>query len=184
MNYEIKGPKGGRIKVTVSVSNFVPKPFTPFQWEAQDTEEMFIEKHNYLLAKLNPIKGVVFNYHDTKTSALESVFARGDRRTGKLLKEAFELGCSFDGWSEHFNSELWDKAFVNTSTDKAFYTSRKRDMDEVLPWDVIDSGISRSFLKNEVKKAYQESLTCDCRIKCNGCGMNRITDCMPEVGHE
>lgn len=181
MNYEIKGPKGGRVRVTVSVSNFVPKPFTPFQWEAQDTEEMFIEKHNYLLAKLKPIKGVTFNYHDTETSILETVFARGDRRTGKLLLKAHELGCKFDAWSEGFKKELWDKAIEETGTDKDFYCHRKRDFSEVMPWDIIDCGVTKKFLENENKRAYEGILTPDCRLQCNGCGMNSMADCMPEV---
>lgn len=184
MNYEIKGPKGGRVKVTVSVSNFVPKPFTPFQWEAQDTEEMFIEKHNYLLAKLKPIKGVSFNYHDTETSILETVFARGDRRTGRVLLRAHELGAGFDAWSEGFNAQIWNQAFEETGIDKAFYCHRKRDFSEVMPWDVIDSGISKKFLENENIRAYRGELTPDCRMSCNGCGMSRYADCIPEVNHE
>ena len=184
MNYEIKGPKGGRVKITVSVSNFVPKPFTPFQWEAQDTEEMFMEKHNYLMSKLKPLRGVQFNYHDTETSILETVFARGDRRTGKLLLRAHELGCKFDAWSEGFKIDLWNQAFEDTGIDKDFYCHRKRDYSEVMPWDIIDAGISRKFLENENKKAYAGSLTPDCRIKCNGCGMSKYADCMPEVCNE
>lgn len=181
MNYQIKGPKGGRVKVTVSASNFVPKPWTPFQWVAQDSEADFMEKHNYLMARLNPIKGVTFNYHDTETSTLECVFARGDRRVGRLLLEAYNLGCRFDGWSEHFKSELWQKAFENTGIDKDFYTVRKREYDEVFPWDIIDCGITKSFLAREHQKAVNGELTPDCRIKCNGCGMNAFADCMPEV---
>ena len=181
MNYQIKGPKGGRVKVTVSASNFVPKPWTPFQWEPQDSEDEFMEKHNYLMAGLGPIKGVTFNYHDTETSVLECVFARGDRRVGRLLLEAYNLGCRFDGWSEHFRADLWDKAFENTGIDKDFYTIRKREYDEVFPWDIIDCGITKSFLIRENQKALRGELTPDCRIKCNGCGMNAYTDCMPEV---
>lgn len=184
LNYKIKGPKGGRVRLTVSVSNFVPKPFTPFQWEAQDTEEMFMDKHNYLMSKLKPIKGVTFNYHDTDTSILETVFARGDRRTGKVLLRAHQLGCKFDSWSEGFRNDLWEQAFEDTGIDKDFYCHRKRDFSEVMPWDIIDSGITKKFLENENKKAYMAALTPDCRISCNGCGMSRYADCMPEVEHE
>ncbi len=176
INYEVNGPAGGRFRLTVSVSNFVPKAHTPFQWEAQDTAEEFEAKHNYLAEKLR-IKGVTFNYHDNTTSAYEAVFARGDRRTGKLLYEAFKAGCKLDGWTEHFNAEGWETAFVKSGIDPAFYTSRKREFDEILPWDIIDSGISKKFLISEAKKAYDEKTTADCRHGCTGCGMNTKVVC-------
>lgn len=180
INFEIKGRKGGRFNVTVSVSNFVPKAHTPFQWEAQDTKEQFIEKHDYLTKQLS-IKNVTFNYHDTETSSLESVFARGDRRVGKVLLRACELGCKFDSWSEHFKGDLWKQAFEDTGVDPAFYTTRKRDLDEILPWDIIDSFVSKDFLKREYEKAMSAQITQDCRKGCVGCGMNRKANCMPEV---
>ena len=176
INYDVNGPAGGRFRLTVSVSNFVPKAHTPFQWEAQDTAEEFEAKHNYLAEKLR-IKGVTFNYHDNTTSAYEAVFARGDRRTGKLLYEAFKAGCKLDGWTEHFNAEGWETAFAKSGIDPAFYTSRKRDFDEILPWDIIDSGISKKFLISEAKKAYDEKTTADCRHGCTGCGMNTKVVC-------
>lgn len=179
INYELKGRKGGRFNVTVSVSNFVPKAHTPFQWAAQDTEESFVEKHNYLTKQLS-VKGITFNYHDTEVSALEAVFARGDRRVGKALIRAFELGCKFDGWSEHFKAELWKQAFMETETDAAFYSNRKRSYDEALPWDLIDSCISKDFLIRENERAMKEECTPDCRNGCVGCGMNKKTNCMPE----
>lgn len=179
INYELKGRKGGRFNVTVSVSNFVPKAHTPFQWEAQDTEESFRKKHDYLTKQLS-VKGITFNYHDTEISRMEAVFARGDRRVGKVLARAFELGCKFDGWSEHFNGELWSRAFEETGIDPAFYTQRKRDYDEILPWDRIDSFITKEFLMRENEKALQGMTTCDCRQGCAGCGMNRQAECMPE----
>ena len=176
INYDVNGPAGGRFRLTVSVSNFVPKAHTPFQWEAQDTAEEFEAKHNYLAEKLR-IKGVTFNYHDNTTSAYEAVFARGDRRTGKLLYEAFKAGCKLDGWTEHFNAEGWETAFAKSGIDPAFYTSRKREFDEILPWDIIDSGISKKFLISEAKKAYDEKTTADCRYGCTGCGMNTKVVC-------
>ena len=176
INYDVNGPAGGRFRLTVSVSNFVPKAHTPFQWEAQDTAEEFEAKHNYLAEKLR-IKGVTFNYHDNTTSAYEAVFARGDRRTGKLLYEAFKAGCKLDGWTEHFNAEGWETAFAKSGIDPAFYTSRKREFDEILPWDIIDSGISKKFLISEAKKAYEEKTTADCRHGCTGCGMNTKVAC-------
>ena len=176
LNYKINGPKGGRFNVTVSVSNFVPKADTPFQWEAQNSAEEFEEKHNYLAKKLK-IKGVTFNYHDNKTSAYEAVFARGDRRTGRLLYEAHKAGARLDGWTEHFRPEAWEKAFSKSGINADFYTTRKRNFDEVLPWDVIDCGVSKKYLINEAKKAHDERITRDCRLGCTGCGMNRHVNC-------
>lgn len=179
INYEIKGRKGGRFNVTVSVSNFVPKAHTPFQWEAQDTESSFMEKHDYLTKQLS-VKGVTFNYHDTEISALEAVFARGDRKISKALIRAFELGCKFDGWSEHFKADVWKQAFKETGVDTDFYSVRKRSVDEILPWDMIDSYVTKDFFIKEREKAVKEEITPDCRKGCAGCGMNRVADCMPE----
>lgn len=176
LNYEVNGPKGGRFNLTVSVSNFVPKAHTPFQWAAQNTAEEFAAKHNYLADRLK-IKGVTFNYHDNTTSAYEAVFARGDRRTGRLLYEAFRAGCKFDGWTEHFKPEAWETAFEKSGIDKDFYTTRARNFDEILPWDIIDSAISKKFLINEAEKAYMEQTTNDCRLGCVGCGMNQSVAC-------
>ena len=176
LNYKVNGPKGGRFNLTVSVSNFVPKAHTPFQWEAQNTAEEFADKHNYLAERLK-IKGVTFNYHDNTTSAYEAVFARGDRRCGRLLYEAFRAGCKFDGWTEHFRPEAWETAFERSGIDKDFYTTRKREFDEILAWDIIDSGISKRFLINEAQKAVKEKITPDCRNGCTGCGMNTKVVC-------
>ena len=118
-----------------------------------------MEKHNYLMAGLGPIKGVTFNYHDTETSILESVFARGDRKVGRLLLEAYNLGCRFDGWSEHFRADLWDKAFENTGTDRDFYTVRKREYDEVFPWDIIDCGITRRRSRESLHRTAELNAT-------------------------
>ncbi len=180
MNFKIRGRKGGRFRVTVSVSNFVPKAHTPFQWAAQDTPEMFIEKHNYLSKRLH-IKGVTFNYHETQTSRLEAVFARGDRRVGKLLEKAHALGCKFDGWTEHYNDALWEKAFQETGTDIAFYNYRERSYDEILPWDIIDPCVSRDFLMRENEKAKRMQTTDDCRKGCAGCGINRFAECFKDA---
>ena len=179
INYEIKGRKGGRFRVTVSVSNFVPKAHTPFQWEPQDTRQSFMEKHDYLAKQLN-IKGVVFNYHETETSALEAVFARGDRRVGKVLLKAVQLGCKFDGWSEYFNEALWKKAFEETGVNPDFYTVRRRSYEEILPWDLIDSFVTKEFFVRENEKSKIGEITEDCRKGCAGCGMNRKALCMPE----
>ena len=176
LNYKINGPKGGRFNVTVSVSNFVPKADTPFQWAAQNTAAEFEEKHNYLARKLR-IKGVTFNYHDNTTSAYEAVFARGDRRTGKLLLEAHKAGARLDGWTEYFRPDAWERAFEASGISRDFYTTRERTFDEVLPWDIIDCGVSKKYLINEAKKALDEKTTRDCRLGCTGCGINRYVKC-------
>ena len=176
LNYEINGGKGGRFKLTVSVSNFVPKADTPFQWEAQDTPETFRLKHNYLSEKLRN-KRIVFNYHDNETSAFEAVFARGDRKTSALLYEAWKLGCKLDGWSEHYRPDLWEEAFKNSGVDKDFYTTRKRSKDEIFPWEIVDPCVSREFLRSEAEKAYEAKTTHDCRYGCVGCGINREVRC-------
>ncbi|MDD7034842.1 MAG: TIGR03960 family B12-binding radical SAM protein [Firmicutes bacterium] len=176
INYKIRGRKGGRFRVTVSVSNFVPKPHTPFQWEAQNSREEFIRKHDYLSNKLR-IKGVTFNYHDTDTSNLEAVLARGDRRVGKVIKEAHRLGCRFDAWTEYFDAELWQEAFRNTGADESFYCYRQRNHEEILPWDMINTLVSRRFLEKEHEKAMSGVTTGDCRLQCRGCGVNEYTEC-------
>ncbi len=169
--------KGGRFTVTVSVSNFVPKAHTPFQWEPQDSTEEFTRKHNYLTARLKKLKGVTFNYHDDSVSTLEAIFARGDRRLGRLLLKAHEEGCCLDGWSEHFSLEKWKRAIEASGIDLEFYTTRRREYDEILPWDIIDSSVSHRFLVSEAEKAKAEETTKDCRYGCAGCGINRRVEC-------
>lgn len=169
----------------MSVSNFVPKPHTPFQWEAQDTPEMLIEKHNYLLSRLH-IKGVTFNYHETATSNLEAVFARGDRRICSLLLTAWQMGCKFDAWTEHFKQEIWAAAFEKCARGfgfadgkdmESFYCFRKRHEDETLPWSLINPLVTDEFMLREKHKAYEEQTTPDCRVRCSGCGVNKYTEC-------
>lgn len=173
INKEINKGKSGRFNVTVSVSNFVPKPHTPFQWHPQNTREEFAKKHEYLRNKLK-IKNVTLKYHDSPTSVLEAVFARGDRKLGKVLKSAFLKGAKFDSWSEHFNNEAWKEAFLENNIDMDFYANRYRSYDEVMPWDIIDSYILKDFLISENEKSV---ITEDCRDGCVGCGINRKTDC-------
>lgn len=179
INKKYNGPKGGRFRLTVSVSNFVPKADTPFQWERQNTPEEFREKHRYLEQKLK-IKGVTFNYHDSFTSVCEAIFARGDRRTGKALLKAHELGCKLDGWTEHFSPEKWKKAFAESDISPDFYAYRRRREEETLPWEHIDCGVSKRFLLSENKKAYEGLTTSDCRYGCVGCGINRRVKCKLE----
>ena len=168
-------PKDRRAKglrVTVSASTFVPKPFTPFQWDAQNTIPEIIEKQNYLKKVLN-IKGVTFNWHEPYLSFLEACFARGDRRLGKVLRKAYEKGCILDGWNECFHFETWMEAFRDCGLDPAFYANRVRARDEILPWDHIDSGITKAFLWREKEKSNRAETTKDCRLGCNGCGLQK-----------
>ncbi len=176
INKKYNGPRGGRFRLTVSVSNFVPKADTPFQWEGQNTPEEFREKHIYLEQKLR-IKGVTFNYHDDFTSVCEAVFARGDRKTSKALWEAYNLGCRLDGWSEHFHPDRWQKAFEISGISPEFYAYRQRKTEEILPWDHISCGVDKGFLLSEKEKAYGETITPDCRHNCNGCGINELVEC-------
>ena len=167
----------GRFNVSVSVANFVPKPFTPFQWAPQDSPEEFARKHMYLLNRIRPIKGVTLHYHDSFVSTLEAVLARGDRRLCAVLKRAFELGCSFDSWSEHFNEEAWKQALSEFGIDRSYHALSGSEPGSALPWNIIDSGISESFLQSEWIRASQAVTTKDCRYGCNGCGINEYTDC-------
>lgn len=183
LNFKLKGRRGGRFRVTVSVSNFVPKAHTPFQWAAQDRSEEFRAKHDHLAKQLH-IKGVTFNYHETKTSNLEAIFARGDRKVCRLLEHAYHLGCKFDGWTEYFKPQLWEQAFVETGTDLDFYAYRERDYEEILPWDIIDPLISREFLIRENEKAKAAQVTPDCRRGCAGCGINRYATCFKNAKFE
>ena len=160
------------LRVTVSVSVFVPKPFTPFQWAAQDTVETVIQKQEHLKEVLN-IKGVTFHWHEPYVSFLEACFARGDRRMGAVLKRAWEKGCILDGWNETFRFETWMEAFRECGIDPSFYANRKRDKDEILPWDHIDCGVTKAFLWHEKEKSERAETTKDCRKGCNGCGLQR-----------
>ena len=166
---EITG-KGG-CKVTVSASSFVPKPYTPFQWSAQNSMDE-LRRKQYLLKDALKVKNITFQYHDPETSIMEAVFARGDRRLGKALYLAWQRGAKFDGWSEQFDYERWIKALEDCGLDKDFYIARERGENEVFPWEHIQPAVSRAFLRNEYKKAQRGELTHDCRRgSCTGCGV-------------
>ena len=160
------------LRVTVSTSVFVPKPFTPFQWAAQDTIETVLKKQEHLKQVLN-IRGVTFHWHEPYVSFLEACFARGDRRIGAVLKKAYEMGCILDGWNETFRFDKWMDAFRECGLDPAFYANRERTKDELLPWDHIDSGVTKQFLWHEKEKSDRTETTKDCRKGCNGCGLQR-----------
>ena len=161
------------LRITVSASVFVPKPFTPFQWAGQLDQTQVIRRQQRLKEQLSRIKGVDFKYHAPDLSFIEAVFARGDRRVGEALERAWRLGCRFDGWSDHFRYDLWLRAFEETGVDPAFYASRPRARDEVFPWEHLDAGVTRAFLLREWDKALAGQTTQDCRKGCVGCGMNR-----------
>lgn len=161
--------KGRQVTVTVSTSSFVPKPFTPFQWEPQNRIDTLIEKQKLLKESIKT-KNISYNWHQSHVSFLEAVFAKGDRRLGNVLIEAQRLGCRFDGWDEHFDYEKWLQAFNNCGVDPEFYAYRKIDHAEVLPWDHIDIGVKKEYLMKEHDKAYEGVTTPSCREKCMGCG--------------
>ncbi len=172
--YEIpKEERHGKCQITASTSFFVPKPFTPFQWSPMCTSEEYMHrasvvKHEFQ-EQLNR-KSMKYNWHDAEVTVLEGVFARGDRRVGKVIEEAYRLGCLFDAWTETFCNEKWIQAFQNTGIDIAFYTTRERDLDELLPWDFIDIGVSKSFMKKEWERALEGVVTPNCKMQCSGCG--------------
>ncbi len=170
INEEIHGKKNGRFNVTISVSNFVPKAHTPFQWVGQNRPEEFVSKHDYLRDIL-PKRGVKYQYHDAFESILEGIFARGDRRCADLLFYAWQSGCLFDGWSEHLKRDKWLAAIEATGVSPEEYCHRTREYDEPLPWDMIESRVSKEYLINEAKKAIEETQTMDCRRGCTGCGI-------------
>ncbi len=171
-----KVPKDRRAKglrVTVSASTFVPKPFTPFQWAAQDTIPQINEKQEHLREKLK-IKGVNFNWHAPNLSFLEACFSRGDRKMGLVLKRAYERGCMLDGWNDQFKFDEWMQAFADCGIDPAFYANRERGKEEILPWEFLDCGVTQEFQWREKEKSDRAEPTRDCRKGCNGCGIQRI----------
>lgn len=171
------------LKVNVSASCFVPKPFTPFQWFGQDTLDQFREKQRVLREKIREASNsVTFHWHEAKTSQLEAVLARGDRRLGGVLLSAWRKGCHFDSWDEFFKYDAWMEAFQDEGLDPAFYASRQREFHEVLPWDHLDMGVSKKYLEKECRKAYEGTLTPNCRLKCTGCGSTVFSAgiCKPE----
>ena len=172
--YEIpKEQRNGKCHITASSAFFVPKPFTPFQWASMLSAEEYTRRASVVKeefqAQLNR-KSLKYNWHDAQTTVLEGVMARGDRRVGRVIEEAYRLGCLFDSWTECFRNDLWMQAFDNTGVDIEFYNLRQRGDDELFPWDFIDIGVSRSFLRREWEKAMKGEVTPNCRMQCSGCG--------------
>lgn len=168
-----KEERAKNINITVSTSSFVPKPFTAFQWFPMNKRDELIEKQNLIKASI-PSRRIRYTYHDNKTSYLEGVFARGDRRLCKAIIRAVEKGCKFDGWGEHFKFDTWMEAFEECGIDPDWYAARERSYDEILPWDHIDVGVTKKFLMNENEKAKAAATTTHCRLKCSGCGAARF----------
>ncbi|MEZ3497237.1 MAG: TIGR03960 family B12-binding radical SAM protein [Lachnospiraceae bacterium] len=166
-------PKGKGVTVSISVASFVPKPFTPFQWEPQDTMEQLVLKQKHLMENVHTRK-IQVSWHQSRTSFLEGVFARGDRKLCNVIESAWRKGCKFDGWDEYFLFDKWMEAFEENGIDPAFYSNRRRDFSEILPWDHLDYGIRKAFLEEENKKAHESVTTPHCRQKCAACGAAKL----------
>ncbi len=162
-------PKGRSVSVSISVSTFVPKPFTPFQFEPQITKEE-MERRQKVLKYANTSRKVNVSWHDSSTSLLEGAFARGDRRLGRVLETAYRKGCRFDSWNECFRLETWLEAFRECGLDPAFYAERTRPYDEITPWEHLDYGVTKAFLIRENERAHAALTTPNCREKCSACG--------------
>ncbi len=163
----------GKVSITASSSFFVPKPFTPFQWAAMNTEEEFLKKAHMVkdgFFKQKNRKSLSYRYHDADLTIMEGIFARGDRKLAPAILQAYQAGCIFDAWHEMFHQEIWNQAFADNHIDTEFYTSREREVDEILPWDFIDIGVSKRFFIKEWERAKRAEVTKNCKQQCSGCG--------------
>ncbi|MBQ7918827.1 MAG: TIGR03960 family B12-binding radical SAM protein [Lachnospiraceae bacterium] len=169
--------KNGKVQIVTSTSFFVPKPFTPFQWAPQCTKEEFLDKayktKRAIASQLNQ-KHIKYNYHEADASVLEGVLARGDRRLAAVIQKVYEKGCFYDAWSEFFKNDVWLEAMEECGLEIAFYASRERNTEEILPWDFIDAGVTKEFLKREWAKAQEGIVSENCKLKCQGCGAARF----------
>ncbi len=167
----------GRVQIVASTSFFVPKPFTPFQWAPQCTKEEFVEKAYFtrkcISEQLNQ-KSIKYNWHEADASVMEGVLARGDRRLCKVIRKVYEKGCFYDAWSEYYKHQIWLDTIAECGLTPEFYTSRARSLDEIFPWDFIDAGVTKEFLKREWLKAQSETISENCKLKCQGCGAARF----------
>ena len=175
--YEIpKDQRNGKVQINVSTSFFVPKPFTPFQWAGMYSENDFIEKakvvKNEIRSQLNQ-RSIKYSWHEPDVTILEGFLARGDRRCADVILTAYQKGALYDAWSETFRYDIWKEAFAETGIDLDFYTLRERSVEEILPWDFIDAGVSKEFLVREWKSAHEETVTPNCRQRCSGCGVKQ-----------
>ncbi len=168
-----KEERNGKVQVTSSTSFFIPKPFTPFQWATMFTKEEYLSRARIVNQEMKAQKNhksLKYKWHEADTTVLEGVFARGDRRVAPVIEKAYEMGCLFDSWTEYFDNQKWMDAFEACGVDIAFYNLRPRDLDEILPWDFIDIGVTKNFLKREWENALAGKVTPNCREKCSGCG--------------
>ncbi len=175
--YEIpKEMRNGKCQITISTSFFVPKPFTPFQWVGMHSKEHYLDcaktVNEAVKAQLNK-KSIRYNWHEADVTVLEGVLARGDRRLGAVILRAYEKGCLFDAWSDFFDYGKWKEAFLETGIDPDFYTLRERSLEETLPWDFIDAGVTKTFLQREYQNALAGKITPNCRVQCGGCGVGK-----------
>ena len=171
-----KEQRHGKVQVTASTSFFVPKPFTPFQWAPMCTKEQFLERAsivNHRMKEMLNKKSLRYNWHEADVTVLEGVLARGDRKVAAVIEEAYRQGAIYDSWSEYFNNDIWMKAFETCGVNIDFYTTRERSLDEVFPWDFIDAGVTKDFLKREWANAQAETVTPNCRMRCSGCGVRK-----------
>ncbi|SFA75471.1 radical SAM family uncharacterized protein [Acetitomaculum ruminis DSM 5522] len=175
--YEIpKDQRNGKCQITVSTSFFVPKPFTPFQWAPMLTSKDYVEKAKFVKSSIRSQKNqksIKYSWHEADVTILEGVFARGDRKISKVIETAYKKGCIYDAWTDFYDNDKWLEAFDECGIDIGFYTTRKRELDEILPWDFIDIGVTRKFLKKEWENAQNEIVTPNCREKCSGCGAKK-----------
>ena len=168
-----KEKRHGKVQVGASSSFFVPKPFTPFQWAKMCTKEEFLQRAYIVKDKFKEMKNkksLKYSYHDADVTVLEGVLARGDRRVAAVVEKAYQNGALYDSWTEHFDNDIWMKAFSDCNVNPDFYTTRERKFDEVFPWDFIDAGVTKEFLAREWKRAMEETVTPNCRQQCSGCG--------------
>lgn len=175
--YEIpKDQRNGKCQITISTSFFVPKPFTPFQWAGMYPKEHYLDCAKTVseaVKQQRNKKSIRYNWHEADVTVLEGVFARGDRRLGRTILRAYEKGCLFDAWSDYFRNEIWMEAFQETGIDPDFYTLRERKADEIFPWDFIDAGVTKPFLRREYENALAGKVTKNCRAACSGCGAGK-----------
>ena len=169
--------KNGKVQIVASTSFFVPKPFTPFQWAPQCTKEQFLDKayqtRTAITKQLNQ-KSIKYNYHEADVSVLEGILARGDRRLNEVILKVYKKGCIYDAWGEYYKNDVWLETFKECGIDIDFYTTRERSLDEIFPWDFIDCGVTKEFLKREWLKAQNEEISENCKLKCQGCGAARF----------